>query len=197
MNAPLIAPDSDPFYKSVDFIVLQLNNGIIDDKTKQFIDKLAETLQTISRNRTKFTSISDKELIDRKKIVSDLQIKFNNKRHYNITATNVPAPAHAHMKEEQLMKKHADVIADQDKIVEKISDKLDILDRLAKETQSELSDQEKMLADIDNATDKAQSKLNHANTAITKILKVKNNMQLGIIAALTAIAVTVTAVAFS
>ena len=74
---------------------------------------------------------------------------------------------------------------EQDQGLDKIGNTLDRLNEMAVTIDSELKEQDKILADIDTEMDSAQNKMDGAIKSVEKLLKTKDKCQLCVIAGLT------------
>ena len=74
---------------------------------------------------------------------------------------------------------------EQDQGLDKIGNTLDRLNEMAVTIDSELKEQDKILADIDTDMDSAQNKMDGAIKSVEKLLKTKDKCQLCVIAGLT------------
>jgi t-SNARE complex subunit (syntaxin) len=84
---------------------------------------------------------------------------------------------------------------EQDQGLDKIGNTLDRLNEMAVTIDSELKEQDKILADIDTEMDSAQNKMDGAIKSVEKLLKTKDKCQLCVIAGLTVTFVIVAMIA--
>ena len=84
---------------------------------------------------------------------------------------------------------------EQDQGLDKIGNTLDRLNEMAVTIDSELKEQDKILADVDAEMDVAQNKMDGAIKSVEKLLKTKDKCQLCVIAGLTLVFIIVAVIA--
>ena len=179
------------------------------------LKELTLAVTTIEKNRQKFTHIKDVELANRKKFVSDTQAVINDvKKVQNSDVVkkkieddiqkskrevreegNAASQASnerensAFINDQRTVTKQA--IAQQDKDLTILEEGLDRLNQTGKAINEEIKIQDKMLDHLGADMDDAHQRMDTVLTGLQKLLKTKDNCQIGLIVALALILIVI------